>query len=53
MVENTSNQFEILRNLKVGDLTPLYSEASLKLQIDVVLKAYIAEVEKIEKVREL
>ena len=41
---------DILKNLKVGDLSPLYSEAALKLQLDVVLAAYVAEVEKIAKV---
>ena len=37
----------MLKNFKPGDLAPLYSDASLKLQIDVVLANYIAEVQKI------
>lgn len=47
MVQNSTSQMDILKNLNVGDLTPLYSETSLKLHIDVVLAAYIVEVEKI------
>ena len=43
-------QLDILKNMSVADLTPLFSETSLKLHIDVILAGYIAEVEKIAQV---
>ena len=50
MVENSSNSLDILKNFSPGDLSPLYSQASLKLHIDVILAGYIAEVDKIAQV---
>lgn len=49
MVENSVavGGLDILKNLNVTDLAPLYSETSLKLHIDVIMASYIAEVEKI------
>ena len=47
MVQSSADSLDVLKNFKPGDLTPLYTDASLKLQIDVILANYIAEVQKI------
>ena len=44
MVQSSTDSLDILKNFKPGDLAPLFTDASLKLQIDVVVANYIAEV---------
>ena len=52
MVQNCLGQLEFLTKLNVEgfDLSPLFSEASLKIHFSVVLAKYIAEVEKVAQV---